>query len=196
MEIGATGISKESELKDRLGDLIREFAVEHRDVVLASGQKSSIYIDCRQVYFRGEAQFIVGELFFESMIKAEGAAPFIACGGMAMGSIPLTCALTFAAFRRGRELPGFAVRKTVKDHGIQTAIEGAKCLRTGGRVVVVEDVVTTATSSIEAIERIRAQSCVVDTVIAIVDREQGGRDNLEKIGVRLHSLFSLKELAK
>lgn len=192
-------LSHESDEKSRarLFDLLMQYAFVERDVVLASGQKSSFYLDCRQVYFRGEAQYIIGELFFKKMAEMELLRKsFDACGGMAMGSIPLSCALTAAAFRRGRELPGFAVRKEAKDHGMEVLIEGNACLHQGASVLIVEDVVTTATSAIKAVEALRAHGVVVDTLFAIVDRNQGGLENLSNIGVKLHSLFSRKDFVR
>lgn len=192
--IGHTG---NDDLKNRLYLLLEKLAIEQREVKLASGQMSNIYIDCRQVYFRGEAQFIIGELFFKKMLEMESASiGFAACGGMAMGSIPLSCALSAAAFRRGRELPGFAIRRQAKDHGMMTAIEGDKCLEKGSRVVLVEDVVTTGSSALIAIRQLREVGVVVDTLFAVVDREQGGFLNLLQEGVRSYSLFSLKDLVR
>lgn len=186
-----------TDLKARLFALLEQFAIERREVTLASGQTSNIYIDCRQIYFRGEAQFVIGELFFKKMLELECETNgFDACGGMAMGSIPLSCAVSGAAFRRGRELPGFAIRKEVKDHGTKSAIEGDKCLSKNSHVLMVEDVITTGGSVMQAIERLREAGMVVDTVLAIVDREQGGKERLESEGVRLHSLFTLKDLVR
>lgn len=193
-EIGSL-FSTSEDLKPKLFALLEQFAIERREVTLASGQTSSIYIDCRQVYFRGEAQFIIGELFFHQLRSLESNDAFEACGGMAMGSVPLSCALSSAAFRRGRELPGFAVRKAAKDHGMMSLVEGSAALKPNARVLMVEDVLTTASSSIAAIEAVRALGCRVDTVLAIVDREQGARENLARHDVNLQALFTLKDLA-
>lgn len=185
------------DLRPKLLNLLERFAIEHREVRLASGQISNIYIDCRQIYFRGEGQYLVGELFLRTMLEIEtNTSTFAACGGMAMGSIPLSCALSAAAFRRGRELPGFAVRKEAKDHGMGTSIEGNKCLSMGTRVLIVEDVVTTGGSALRAIEQLRALGIEVDTIFAIVDREQGGRERFLADGIQLHALFTLKDLSR
>lgn len=188
-------VSPSMNLSSKLFHLLERFAIERREVTLASGQKSNIYIDCRQVYFRGEAQFIIGELFFEKMQSLEVNGTFDACGGMAMGSIPLSCALSAASFRRGRELPGFAVRKSAKDHGMMSVVEGSRAILPKSRVLIVEDVVTTASSSIAAIAEVRKLGATVDSLFAIVDREQGARENLLEIGVTLHAIFTLKDLA-
>lgn len=196
MQENTADIAYDHDHRSRLLELIKSFAFERRAVTLASGQKSDIYIDCRQVYFRGEAQFILGELFYQELLKLEETTnPFDVVGGMAMGSIPLSCATSMAAFRRGRELPGFAVRKEAKEHGMLSSIEGGKCLSTGTRALIVEDVVTTGSSAIKAITALREQGVLVDTLFSIVDREQGGKENLMNAGVKLFSLFKLKDVA-
>jgi orotate phosphoribosyltransferase len=185
------------ELKARLYLLLDRFAVERRQTTLASGLTSNVYIDCRQIYFRAEALYLLGELFFKTMLNIETESKgFDACGGMAMGSIPLACALSLAAFRRGRELPGFAVRKQAKDHGMMTAIEGDKCLVKNGRMLMLEDVITTGSSVLLAVKQLREAGMTVDTVFSIVDREQGGRAALTEEGLKVYSLFTLKDLVR
>lgn len=182
------------ELKGKLFTLIKQLAVEKKEVTLSSGQKTDIYIDCRQVYFRGEAQFILGELFYKELTRLEAfSSPFHACGGMALGSIPLSCALSLAAFRRGRELPGFTIRKETKSHGMMSSIEGKKSLKKNGHVLILEDVVTSGGSVMQAISTLRENDINVNAVLAIVDRDQGAQENLSKIGVSLHTLFKLTE---
>ncbi len=180
------------EPRKNLFKLLADFALERREVILASGQSSNIYLDCRQVYFRGEAHFLIGELFYQKMVEIEKQSlQFSAVGGMAMGCIPLSLALSAAAFRRGRELPGFAVRKDAKDHGMKSIIEGNKCLSPEAQVLIVEDVVTTGASALKAIEELRNVGVAVSHMFAIIDRDQGGRENLLKAGVKLEALFSL-----
>jgi orotate phosphoribosyltransferase len=186
--------SDTQDLKTKLFELIKDFSIENREVTLTSGLRSTIYIDCRQVYFRGEVQFILGELFFKKMLKIECESNgFDACGGMAMGSIPLSCALSSAAFRRGRELPGFAIRKEAKEHGMMSVIEGSACLLPHSRILIVEDVITTGSSALKAVTELRALGMCVDTLFAIVDRDQGGYENLLRNGVQPYSLFTLKD---
>jgi len=179
----------------RLLGLLKQHAVVKRPVKLASGLLSDMYIDCRQVYFRGEAQFLLGELFYKRMTELEIThQQFESCGGMAMGAIPLALALSNAAFKRGRELPGFAVRKEAKEHGIKALIEGANAINPGSHVLMVEDVVTTASSSIRAIEAVRDVGGYVDSLFCIIDRQALGREALDKIGVQLYSLFTLEHV--
>ncbi len=181
-------------MRNRLFALIAQKAVQQGAVTLASGQQSTIYIDCRQVYFGGEAQYLIGELFFQKLLELEQEqVAFIASGGMAMGSIPLSCALSAAAFRRQREFTGVVVRKETKSHGMMADIEGDKALLVGARVLLLEDVVSTAGSALLALECLRSHGMVVSSMLALVDREQGGRENLGAAGVELHALFKLSD---
>jgi orotate phosphoribosyltransferase len=173
--------------------LLKRYALEHREVTLASGQKSNIYLDCRQVNMRGEAQFLVGELMYEAMLKLENTGiKFDACGGMATGAIPLACALTAAAFRRGRELPGVFVRKEAKEHGTMATVEGAKFLPPSANVLLLEDVLTTGGSSLVAINGLRSVAAV-SYGLGVIDREQGAPAALKQVGVEVLALFKLSE---
>lgn len=183
-----------TELSSRLRTLLLKDALIQKDVVLASGKPSQIYFDCRQIYFRGEAQFIIGELFFKKMRELESLGKFFsACGGMAMGAIPLVAALSSAAFRRGRELPGCVVRKEVKEHGLSQAIEGGSFLHNDCAMLLVEDVVTTGGSVLRAAQVLREAGAKVDTLLCLIDREQGGAVHLADHGISLHPLFTMSE---
>ena len=87
---------------------------------------------------------------------------------------------------------GFIVRKASKDHGTRSLVEGP--VGEGDRVVIIEDVVTTGASALEAVDAVVALGCEVKKVIAVVDREEGGRENLEERGLRLESIFTASEL--
>lgn len=183
-------------MKARFLEMLKQFALSRLEVKLRSGRMSNIYIDCRQIYYQGEGLFIIGELFFQELLSWEAKhPPFDACGGMAMGGAPLTCAMTLAAFRHGRKLPGVVVRKDAREHGISSGIDGDKCLIEGSRVLLLEDVVTTAQSAIRAIKALRDRGAVIDTLFCLVDREEDGHMNLEKIGISLRALCTLKEIA-
>lgn len=182
-------------MKTRLLEMIESLALTHQEVKLASGKMSDIYLDCRQIYFRGEALFILGELFFQKLTALEERGSRVdACGGMALGAAPLSCALSLAAFRRGRELPGVIVRKESKEHGLRSSIEGDQALFPGCWLLLLEDVVTTGQSAIKAVEALRERGAIIDSLFCLVDRQEGGALNLEKIGVRLSSLFTLNEI--
>lgn len=176
----------------RLLDLLRTYAYEEREVVLASGQKSDFYIDCRQVALMGEGHFLIGRLFLHLVddLEQRGGARAGACGGMSVGADPLCSALSLTAFLGGRSLPAIYVRKEPKGHGTGAYLEGTKSVPAGARVVLLEDVITTAGSSLKAAERLRANGFVVEDVLTLVDREAGGEEALAAAGLELHALFT------
>jgi orotate phosphoribosyltransferase len=176
----------------RLLELLTTLSYEDREVTLASGQKSRFYIDCKQVALTGEGHFLLGRLFLSLLedIEAETGARHDACGGMSIGADPLSSALSLTAFLGGRELPAIYVRKEAKGHGTGAYLEGLKTVPPGARVVLVEDVVTTGGSSLKATERLRAHGFAVTHVLAIVDRQAGGREAFAKEGLELRSLFT------
>lgn len=176
---------------------MNKLAIERGHFILASGLKSDIYVDARPVYLSGEGQFLIGELFYEEMCSLEKENErFDACGGMAMGAIPLACALSQAAYRRNRELPCLVVRDKIKDHGLGVQVEGMKSVAKSSRVLLLEDVVTTAASSIKAKNALANEGYKMAHLLALVDREQGGKTALQNHGVSMRALFTLDELRK
>jgi orotate phosphoribosyltransferase len=179
----------------RLLELLLAHAYEEREVTLASGQKSGFYIDCKQAALTGEGHFLVGRLFLAALEDQERAtgARHAACGGMTLGADPLASALSLTAFLGGRELSAIYVRKESKGHGTGAFLEGTKPVAPGARVVLVEDVVTTGGSSKLAVDRLRAHGYVVEQVLAIVDRGQGGAAALAAMGLSLRALFTVRD---
>lgn len=178
--------------RGRLLDLLVGYAYEEREVTLASGQRSNFYIDCRQVALMGEGHFLIGRLFLAQMqrIEATRGIHHDACGGMSVGADPLCSALSLTTFLGSRSLPAIYVRKEPKGHGTGAYLEGLKGVRPGGRVLLLEDVITTAGSSLRAAERLRDNGFVVEDVCALVDREARGNEALASAGLTLHSLFT------
>lgn len=183
-------------MRQELLTIIKKYAYRERDVVLASGQKSDFYIDCKQAALRGDGAFAIGALFYDAMNAHEAArhVHYAACAGMALGALPLSVALTLRAFSDGRHLPSLCVRKEVKTHGSAAQVEGRENVEAGARVVLVEDVVTTGGSTLKAAAALREAGYQVDHVIAIVDREAGGEANLRAEGLSLNALFHVSDL--
>lgn len=182
-------------LRFELLGILKKFAYEKREVVLSSGQKSNFYIDCKQASFRGDGAYALGRLFFEAMQQHERDVDvhYDACGGMALGSVPLSLALTLQAFSFNRDLPSVCVRKETKEHGTRNAVEGASHLARGSKVLLVEDVVTTGQATLRAAKALRDAGFAIDFVIAIVDRQSGGEAALGSEGIKLRSLFDLSD---
>ncbi len=163
----------------RLFELMRTLSFEKRAVTLSSGKQSDFYVDSKQTVLTAEGHFLVGQLFLALVEKHAPEAE--AVGGLTMGADPLASALATVSFIAGRPRHAFYVRKEPKGHGTAQWIEGAKNLRSGMPVVIVEDVITTGASTLRAIERARLHELRPVRVLALVDREEeGGREAVEK----------------
>jgi orotate phosphoribosyltransferase len=162
----------------RLLAQMARLSYERREVTLASGQKSDFYIDCKQTVLTAEGHFLVGSLMLG--LLRERAAGVEAIGGLTMGADPLASAVSTLSYVSGRPLAAFYVRKEPKGHGTGQWIEGIKSLRPGMPVAILEDVVTTGGSALKAIGRAREFGLEVKLILGLVDREEGGREALER----------------
>ena len=177
---------------DRLLALLRERAWRKGQVTLASGAISDFYIDCRQVSLHPEGAAMLGVRLLERLEEIEQATGRRAAGvgGMALGAVPLACAVSHAAFARGRALPVVVVRKASKDHGTAGALEGLANVAPGAALLLVEDVVTSGGSTATATERLRAGGFDPFGCACIVDRQAGGMDRLRGAGLTMRALFT------
>jgi orotate phosphoribosyltransferase len=177
-------------LEQRLRELLRERSVTRGDFTLASGRRSSFYIDARRTTMSGEGLVVIGALGL-ARFAARAWVPDLV-GGLTLGADPVAYAVAAAARARGLPLDAFTVRKQAKTHGTGKRIEG--CFTPGAAVVVVEDVITTGHSAAEAIAAITAEGGRVLGVLAVVDREEGGRAALEQAGHAVEVLVTATEL--
>ncbi|MCL1900224.1 MAG: orotate phosphoribosyltransferase [Promicromonosporaceae bacterium] len=179
--------------RDQLLSLIRDIAVVHGRVVLASGREANYYIDLRRVTLHHRAAPLIGHLMLDHLEQLGfGPQDVDATGGLTLGADPIATALLHAAASRGLDLDAFVVRKAAKAHGLQRRIEGPDLA--GRRVVVVEDTTTTGGSPLEAIAACREAGAEVVAVATIVDRDTGAREAIEAVGVPYHPLFALADL--
>jgi orotate phosphoribosyltransferase len=178
------------DLQRRLRELLRQRSVAHGDFTLASGRRSSFYIDARRTTMSGEGLALIGALGLERL-TARGWAPALV-GGLTLGADPVAYAIAAAAQAQGRPLDAFTVRKQAKAHGTGQRIEG--CFAAGAAVVVVEDVITTGQSAADAITAVEAAGGRVLGVLAVVDREEGGRAALEQAGHAVEVLVTAADL--
>lgn len=174
--------------RQQLLSLIQSRAVIHKEVTLASGQKSSYYIDGKSMLLHGPSAALLGEAIYELTKDLQ----IDAIGGPEVGALPLTTAATIYYQKMGREMEGFFVRKETKAHGLQKKIEGV--LPKNAQVAIVEDVMTTGGSALTAIQAVREAGAKVLVVVGIVDRLQGARENFEKEGVLFRPICSIKDL--
>ena len=179
-----------SDSRDRLIELLRERSVRHGDFVLASGRRSTFYVDARQTTMSGEGLVLIGSVGLERL-GARGWQPQLV-GGLTLGADPVAYAIAAAARARGVALDAFTVRKQAKDHGTGRRIEG--CFIPGARVVVVEDVLTTGRSALEALAAVEGEGGQVLGVLTVVDRQEGGRAGLEQAGYEVEVLVTARDL--
>lgn len=178
--------------RERLLNLFVERSFRLGDFTLSSGRKSDFYIDCRTTTMHAEGQVLLGEVGLD-VIESSGLSPDVV-GGLTMGADPIAYAIAGESFRRGRPMHAFSVRKRAKRHGTGRQIEG--CFESGARVVVVEDVITTGGSALQACQAIEAEQGAVLMILAAVDRQEGGREAIEQAGYRVESLFGVDEFRR
>lgn len=157
---------------------------------LASGRQSDLYIDARLTTMSPDGLAIIGPLALERMRTRGWTAD--AVGGLTLGADPVSYAIAHASALAMTPVRAFTVRKETKAHGTGKVIEGP--FQAGDKVVVIEDVITTGGSALKAVDAIRAAGGVILGVLAVVDREEGGREALEAAGLAVESLAGAKEI--
>ncbi len=174
--------------RQALIDLVRSRALKFGDFTLASGRKATYYLDGKQVTLDAAGARLIGEGLLDLM--ASRGLPD-AVGGMSIGADPIAAAIVTIAGVRGLELRGFMVRKEPKGHGTKQYVEGP--VSPGQQVVIVEDVVTTGGSSLQAIERVEAFGLKVVGVLAVIDRMEGGAGAFAAKGYPFESLLTIRD---
>lgn len=179
-----------TESRARLKELLVERSVRTGDFTLASGARSSYYVDARRTTMTAEGQFLTGKVCRRALSESGWRASHV--GGLTMGADPVSYAIAHASWSDGPVLDAFSVRKEAKEHGTGQRVEGG--VPEGSRVIVVEDSMTTGGSSLRAIEALDAYGVRVVGVLTLVDRQEGARERLEAEGYPLLSIFTGAEL--
>lgn len=179
--------------KPRLAQRILELAHEQGavlfgDFTLSSGKKSDHYWDGKKVTLHPEGAYLVGKAIFDliSHLNVD------AIGGLEVGAIPIATAVALVSAQEGKPIPAFIVRKSPKEHGTRNEIAGF--VPDGGRVVIVDDVITSGDSIQKAIKAIEQRGCKVVRVITLVDRHEGGSDKLTTQGYAFESLLDFQQV--
>jgi orotate phosphoribosyltransferase len=175
-------------LRQHLLDLLCQLAYKEGDFVLSSGQKSTYYINGKQVTLHPAGAVATARILL-NMLPADTDA----VAGLTLGADPLVSAVSVISVYEGRSIPALIVRKEAKGHGTQAYIEGAT-LAPGAKVVVLEDVVTTGQSAMQAVERLRAAGYRVERILTLVDREQGGAQFYADRGLQFEAIFTIRDL--
>ena len=174
----------------QLIELLAHRSARRGNFTLASGKQSSFYIDARLTTMSPEGLSSVGPIGL-AMIRERGWDPD-AVGGLTLGADPVSYAISYASATSGRAVRAFTVRKEAKAHGTGRLIEGP--FEPNDRVVVIEDVITTGGSALKAVEALRSAGARILGVLAVVDREEGGREAIEAAGIDVASIARVSEI--
>jgi len=177
--------------KERLAKIIIERSFKYSEdppFTLASGKKSNYYFNCKPTTLDPEGMNLIGEIIFD-LLKNDDVT---AAGGLTLGADPIANAVSVISFQKGKPIKSFIVRKDVKEHGTKSAVEGN--VSAGEKVIIIDDVITTGASTITAIERAQKAGLVVAKVVALIDREEGGRENILRYIKDIDAVFTRTQI--
>ncbi len=174
-------------MKEELLKLLKEYAYKKGEFKLSSGKTSEHYLNCKPVTLTGRGLTLTSLLMLEQ-VKTNIVA------GLTLGADPLVCGVSLVSALDGRLVNALIVRKEPKGHGTEAWIEGLLPPK-DTKVTVLEDVVTTGGSAIKAVEKLRDAGYIVEKVVAVVDRQEGGEEAMKEAGLELVSIFKLSEFA-
>lgn len=176
-------------MKERLREILLEKSVvKGREFKLASGKTSDFYVDARVTTLDAEGAALCGRIFLHMLsgFKVD------AVGGYSIGADPIVSAIAVISHLEMRPLPAFIIRKEEKSHGTRKMIEGN--FRSGMRVALFDDVITSGGSIIKGARQVEAEGGKVEVIMAVLDRQEGGREAIEGHGYRFMSIFTKKDL--
>jgi orotate phosphoribosyltransferase len=176
-------------LKNRLREiLLKKSVVLGREFTLASGKTSNFYVDARITTLDPEGATLCGRIFLRMLDEFK----VDSVGGYSIGADPIVTAIAVLSHLENRPLQAFIIRKEEKGHGTRKMIEGN--FRQGDRVALFDDVITSGGSIIKGAKQVEAQGGKVEVIMAVLDREEGGRETIESQGYRFLSIFKKKDL--
>lgn len=179
--------------RERLIEIIKERSFQYRskpEFRLASGALSNFYFNMKKTTQSPEGMHLVGEMVFEKIRELELHPDAI--GGLTLGADPIAYAVAMHSYVAGEPIEAFVIRKEPKGHGLGLQMEGN--VKTGDRVIIIDDVITTGGSTIKAINVARENGLLIDAVIVLVDRcEQNGRQNIEALGCPVYQILTVND---
>ncbi len=178
------------DLRQTLLDLLVKYAYKEGDFTLSSGARSTYYINGKQVTLRAEGALVIGRLIWQMLPENTEAV-----AGLTLGADPIVSAVSIVSAIENKPIPALIIRKKSKGHGTKAYIEGPS-LNPSAKVVVLEDVVTTGKSALLAVERLQAAGYEVAEIIALVDRQQGGRELYQSQGLKFQAIFDITQLQR
>lgn len=175
--------------KERLLEMLKERSFRYGEFTLASGKKSDFFIDCKRTILTPDGHTIAGHVVLDEVERLAVERQVDGLAAVPLGGCPLVGAASLLAYQRGNPLQILYVRTERKDHGTGRRVEGRRDLEQDASIVLVEDVITTGGSSIRAVEALREAGLTVSSVVVLVDRDEGGRENLTEQGVDVRSIY-------
>jgi orotate phosphoribosyltransferase len=181
----------DADMKKRLAALVLEKAFKYSEepvFKLVSGRMSNYYFNCKTVTLHPEGMYLIGNIVY-GMVKDF---PARGIGGLTLGADPISNAVAYTSYLKKKPIEAFVVRKTAKAHGTMQWIEGN--IGQGDGVVIVDDVITTGKSTIEAIEKAKEAGLKVLFAVALIDRQEGGKENIESLGIEVKPILTREEV--
>jgi len=176
-------------MKERLKRILLDHSViTDREFTLASGKKSHFYVDARITTLHPEGAWLIGKIFLEMLVGMK----VDSIGGYSIGADPIVSSISVRSFIEKRSIPAFIIRKQEKAHGTGKIIEGN--FRKGDRVVIFDDVVTSGGSILKGASEVEKAGGTVLAVMAVIDRQEGGRETIENAGYPFYSIFTKSDL--
>ncbi len=176
------------EAKEKLRGLLKKEAFKKGNFVLSSGKTSSYYLDGRIITLTPEGSYLAASIILDMVASDD----IQAIGGPTLGADPIVGAVAVLSYLKGKPTQTFIVRKSTKEHGMQRQIEGP-ALAKDSKAVLVDDVATTGKALVEAKEALDKAGIKVERAIVIVDRQEGAAGNLARVGLKLESIFTIRE---
>jgi orotate phosphoribosyltransferase len=178
-------------MKKRLKEiLLAKSVITGREFTLASGKTSNFYVDARITTLDAEGAYLCGKIFLDML------QPFTidAVGGYSIGADPIVASIAVLSYLAGKPIPAFIIRKEEKSYGTMKMIEGN--FPANARVAIFDDVITTGSSILKGAKQVESQGGKVEVVMAVIDREDGGRHLIEQAGYKLLAIFTKSELLR
>jgi len=178
------------EARAELREALRAQSFRQGKFVLASGRESDFFIDCKQTVLGARGHLLAGVVLLDALDALPACQ---AVAGVALGGCPLASAVSLVSELAGRPLPALYVRKEAKDHGSRKLVEGDGALGPGAAVVLLEDVITTGSSTLQAVAALEAAGAKVVGIVVLVDRAEGGAQALDAAGRRWTSIYQRRD---
>lgn len=177
-----------NDYRQELKDILMTRSILRGDFTLVSGKKSSYYINGKMTTLHSRGLYLASSLLMKEFEDLE----YDALAGPVIGADPIIGSMLTLAAAEGMEKEGLLIRKGSKEHGTRKLVEGN--ITEGLRTVIVEDVVTTGGSLLKAAEAVKREGGIIAGVGVIVDREEGGPENIREAGYNFSSIFKVSEL--